>query len=233
MVITEWDAQDRPREKMMANGAASLTDAELLAILLVTGKKGKTAVDMARELLNLCDGSLITLSHTLLRGTDEEKQAVMQGIGPAKLCQIQAALELGLRHQNELQKQQENNCIIDSSEKVFNIFNQPMSQLDHEELWAIYCSNNGKPLFKKRISEGGVNFSGCDLKKVCRPAIEYMASAVALCHNHPQSGLKPSRQDIEITEKVKEALHTIDVRLLDHIIIADGKYYSLSDNGYI
>ena len=77
MVITEWDAQDRPREKMMANGAASLTDAELLAILLVTGKKGKTAVDMARELLNLCDGSLITLSHTLLRGTDEEKQAVM------------------------------------------------------------------------------------------------------------------------------------------------------------
>ena len=233
MVITEWDAQDRPREKMMANGAASLTDAELLAILLVTGKKGKTAVDMARELLNLCDGSLITLSHTLLRGTDEEKQAVMQGIGPAKLCQIQAALELGLRHQNELQKQQENNCIIDSSEKVFNIFNQPMSQLDHEELWAIYCSNNGKPLFKKRISEGGVNFSGCDLKKVCRPAIEYMASAVALCHNHPQSGLKPSRQDIEITEKVEEALHTIDVRLLDHIIIADGKYYSLSDNGYI
>ena len=233
MVITEWDAQDRPREKMMANGAASLTDAELLAILLVTGKKGKTAVDVARELLNLCDNSLITLGHTLLRGTDDEKKDVLFGIGPAKVCQIQAALELGLRHQNELQKQQEKNCIIDSSVKLFNLFNQQMSQLSHEELWAVYCSNNGKLVFKKRISEGGITFSGCDLKKVCRPAIEYMASAVALCHNHPQSGLNPSRQDIEITEKVKDALNTIDVRLLDHIIIADGRYYSLQDNGYL
>ena len=242
MAITEWDIQDRPREKMMANGTASLSNAELLAIILVTGKRGATAVDMARKLLNDCDNSLLNLEKTLLpidKNTDDEVvsdsacQELMKGIGMAKICQVQAALELGRRRQREWEEQKLNKSVIDSADKIFTLFNQDLSNLDHEELWAVYCSRNGKVLCKKRISEGGVDFSGCDLKKVCKPAILYMASAVALCHNHPHSNPHPSRQDIDITQKVKEALHTIDVRLLDHIIIADGKYYSLLDNGYI
>ena len=233
MIITEWAEQDRPREKMMANGAASLTEAELLAILINTGQKGKTAVDLARDLLSHCDNSLITLSHTLLQGTDEERKRLLKGIGPAKMCHIQAALELGRRHQQEVERNNQNQYLINSSTQIFRIFNQQLSTLDYEELWAIYCSRNGKLLYKKRISEGGVNFSGADIKKICRPAIEYMASAVALCHNHPHSNYRPSQQDIELTKSVAEALALLDVRLLDHIIISDGRYFSMLDNGMI
>ena len=233
MIITEWAKQDRPREKMMANGAASLTEVELLAILINTGQQGRTAVDLARDLLNHCDNSLITLNHTLLQGTDDERRALLKGIGPAKMCHIQAALELGRRHREEEIRNQQESTIIDSADKVFSIFDQKLSTLDYEELWALYCSRSGKVLFKKRISEGGVDFSGCDLKKVCRPAIEYMASSVALCHNHPHSNFRPSQQDIEITQAVKKALELLDVRLLDHIIIADGRYYSMLNNGLL
>ncbi len=233
MIITEWAEQDRPREKMMANGAASLTEVELLAILINTGQKGRNAVELARDLLSHCDNSLITLNHTLLQGTDEERQALLKGIGPAKMCHIQAALELGRRHQAELIRSQQESTIIDSSDKIFHLFDKQLSGLDYEELWAVYCSRNGKLLYKKRISEGGIDFSGCDLKKVCRPAIEYMASAVALCHNHPHSNPRPSQQDIDLTKALKEALALLDVRLLDHIIITDGRYFSLSDNSLI
>ena len=215
----------------MANGAASLSEAELLAIIINSGQKGRNAVDLARDLLRMCDNSLVSLSHTLLQGSDEERQALLKGIGPAKMCHIQAAFELGLRLQNEQQRLAEANLRIDSSQQIFNLFNQQLSQLDHEELWAVYCSRNGRLLCKRRISEGGVSFSGCDVRKVCRPAIEYMASCVALCHNHPHSSAKPSRQDLEVTRTVSEALRLLDVRLLDHIIISDGQYYSMSDNG--
>ncbi|MBQ0057755.1 MAG: DNA repair protein RadC [Bacteroidales bacterium] len=231
MVITEWAEQDRPREKMMANGPASLTEVELLAILINTGQRGKTAVDIARELMFHTGNSLMTLAHTLLQGDDDERKAMLKGIGPAKMCVIQAALELGRRHQNEIQQYTDSRFRITSSTDLFNIFNRQLSDLDYEELWAVYCSNSGKILYKKRISEGGVNFSGADIKKICRPAIEYMASNVALCHNHPHSSTHPSRADIDLTQKVKQALTTIDVRLFEHIIISDGQYYSMSENG--
>lgn len=233
MIITEWAEQDRPREKMMANGPSYLSEAELLAILINTGKHGKTAVDLARDLLSVCDNSLVTLSHALLRGTDEERQKLLNGLGPAKMCHIQAAFEIGRRYQQEMEQRAVQNMVIDSSDKIFSIFNQQLSHLDHEELWAIYCSRSGKMLCKMKISEGGVDFSGCDLKKVCRPAIEHMASTVALCHNHPHSNPHPSQQDLELTKAVKESLNLLDVQLLDHIIIADGKYFSLVDNGYL
>ncbi len=231
MIITEWAEQDRPREKMLANGAASLTEAELLAILINTGSRGKTAVDLARDLVQLSGGSLLTLSHTLLQGTDEERKNLLKGIGPAKMCHIQAAFELGRRVQLEAERAAKDNFRITSSEQVFALFNSHLSHLDHEELWAVYCSRYGKVLYKSRISEGGTNFSGADIKKICRPAIEYMASTAALCHNHPHSNTRPSRQDLDITQRVKSALQLLDVQLLDHIIISDGKYYSMADNG--
>ncbi len=233
MKITEWAEQDRPREKMMANGSSSLTETELLAILILTGQRGKTAIDLARELLQHCDNSLVTLSHTLLQGSEEERSSVLKGIGPAKMCTIQAALELGRRHQQEVERNNERRSIITCSDDIFRLFNQYLSNLDYEELWAVYCSKNGKVLYRRRISEGGVDFSGADIKKICRPAIEYMASYVALCHNHPHSNPRPSRPDLDMTAKTKEALALLDVRLLDHIIIADGKYYSMNDNGEI
>ncbi|MDO4496632.1 MAG: DNA repair protein RadC [Bacteroidales bacterium] len=235
MNITEWAEEDRPREKMMANGPASLTDAELLAILIhsglpanpKTGEPAKTAVDVARELLSYTGQSLDELSNLLLKGNTRE----FKGIGPAKACTIQAALELGNRIRKEQDLKKEVNDRITCSIDIFNEFNHQLSSLSCEELWAVYCSKNGKILHRHRISEGGIAFSGADIKKVLRPAIEYMASAVALCHNHPHSSIRPSQPDIQVTQQIKEALRIIDVQLLDHIIIADGKYFSFADNG--
>ncbi len=231
MVITEWAEQDRPREKLIANGAASLSEAELLAILINTGQKGRTAVDLGRELYQHCNSSLVTLSHTLLQGTDEERRNLLKGIGPAKMCIIQAAFELGRRRQQEAEQAALADFRITSPKQIFSLFNSQLSELDYEEFWAVYCSRSGKILYKSRISEGGINFSGADIKKVCRPAIEYMASTVALCHNHPHSKPQPSRADLEVTEAISKALQLLDVQLLDHVIIADGRYYSFRENG--
>jgi len=236
MNITEWAEEDRPREKMMANGPASLTDAELLAILIHSGipanpNKGlpaKTAVDVAREMLHYTNGSLLQLSDLILQGNTSE----FKGVGPAKACTIKAALELG-RRISKLEDNRSEASKITSSVDIFNEFNHQLSDLPHEELWAIYCSNNGKILHRHRISEGGITFSGADAKKVARPAIEYMASRVALCHNHPHSSPRPSQMDINVTRQIKETLAIMDVLLLDHIIIADGKYFSMLDNGLI
>lgn len=231
MIITEWAEQDRPREKMMANGAASLTEAELLAILINTGQKGKTAVDLARDLLQHCNGSLVTLSHTMLHGSDEDRLTLLKGIGPAKMCHIQAALELGRRRQQEEEREALRDFRITTPKQLFSLFNSHLSGLDHEELWAVYCSRNGKILYKCRISEGGVSYSGADIKKICRPAIEYMATYVGLCHNHPSSDPKPSVPDHEVTFRVQTALKLLDVTLLDHIIIACNRYYSFKEDG--
>lgn len=242
MVIPDWAEQDRPREKMMANGAASLTDAELLAILIRTGRAAnpttstpaQTALDLGRQLLGQANHSLVELSYTLLQGhTEPLTSELLKGIGPAKACTIQAALELGRRYHKELEIRQQSNELITSSEAVFAHFNRQLSDLDYEELWALYCSNNGRVLHKHRISEGGINFSGADVKKVLRPAIQFMASRVALCHNHPHSAARPSQADRDVTQAIAAALKLIDVRLVDHVIIADGRYYSFADNGLI
>lgn len=241
MNITEWAEEDRPREKMMANGAASLSDAELLAILIRTGRAAnpntntpaQTALDLGRNLLSKTSNSLVELSQILLQGEDAEQNALLKGIGPAKACTIQAALELGKRMHKELALRQLDNERITSSDAVFAHFNHQLSSLDYEELWALYCSNNGKILHKHRISEGGITFSGADIKKVLRPAIEYMASRVALCHNHPHSAARPSQADKEVTAAIASALKLIDVQLVDHVIIADGRYFSFADNGLI
>lgn len=228
MVITDWAPEDRPREKMMANGEASLENAELLAILIRTGIQGKTALELGRIILENCDNSLSQLGHTLLRGNPEDSEK-LKGLGDAKICTIRAALELGRRRVTE--EGYRTSVVVKSSAEIFAQFNHQLSDLDHEELWAIYMSKNGKILARRRISEGGVDFSGFDIRKIVRPAIEFAASNVALCHNHPHSNIRPSRPDREATQKVKQALGLFDVCLLDHVIIADGQYYSFADNG--
>lgn len=234
MVITDWALEDRPREKMMANGEDSLTDAELLAILINTGQKGKTAVDIAREILQQCHGDLETLHYQLQPNHDDAKHMqVLKGIGPAKGCTIRAALELGRRMETQRMVKNLNAKYITSSEAIFAQFNQQMTALDHEELWAIYTSKNGKVLHRMEIGVGGTDSASADVKKICRPAIQYMASGVALCHNHPHSNCRPSRADRELTEVAQQALLLFGVKLLDHVIIADGKYYSFKDNGDI
>lgn len=230
MKITDWAAEDRPREKMMAKGPDVLSDAELLAILLRTGIQGKSAVDLARDVLAQCHNSLSELGHALLGGDDATP---LKGLGPSKRCTITAALELGRRRAAEEERRRLGATRITDSRSVFAWFNQHLSDLDHEELWALYLSNSGKVRQCLQVSEGGVSSSVADVRKIVRPAVEYLAASVVLCHNHPHSVARPSGPDREATKKVREALALFDVRLLDHVIISDGQYYSMADHGEI
>lgn len=233
MKITDWSLNDRPREKMMANGEESLTDAELLAILINTsGQQGRTAVDMARDILHACQGDLDMLHYRLDPNfEDEVGKAALKGIGPAKSCTIRAALELGRRMGKQQEIKKLNAMIVDGSDKIFAQFNAELSHLDHEELWGLYMAKNGKVLQRVCIGVGGTDAAAADIKKIVQPAIQFMASNVALCHNHPHSSTRPSRADIELTRQAQQALALFGVRLLDHLIIADGKYYSMRDCG--
>ncbi len=231
MKITDWSLDDRPREKMMANGEESLSDAELLAILINTGQQGRTAVDIARDVLHQCGGSLERLHYVLTPNGDPQSQQVLKGIGPAKGCTIRAALELGRRLEKERQMQQLTSQRVTSSDVIFAQFNQQLSYLDHEELWALYTSKNGNILQKVLIGQGGVDSAPGDIRCIVRPALQYMASGVALCHNHPHSGLRPSEADRQLTLNARQALELFHIHLIDHIIIADGRYYSFCENG--
>lgn len=230
MNIKEWAQQDRPREKMQSEGPAALSDAELLAILLRVGRQGRTAVDLARDVLKACNNSLLELGRVLLSGAEAKK--AFKGLGAAKICAIQAALELGRRRAREEELKRVGDAeIVNCSQAVFAQFGHYLSDLDHEELWALYLSGGGKILHRACISRGGVNFSAADVRTIMRPALEYMATHIAICHNHPHGSLNPSSQDREVTRKLREAFKLFDMRLLDHLIVSDGQYYSMADNG--
>ena len=229
MKITEWSEDDRPREKMLAHGEEMLSNAELLAILINTGQRGRTAVDVAREILEKCHGSLERLHYELLP-TSEQRDA-LRGIGPAKGCTIRAALELGRRLQKEREQNEKRDLVISGSDMIFAEFNQQLSHLDHEELWALYLSRSGRILQKVLIGEGGVDGAAADVRKIARPALQYMASNVALCHNHPHSTPTPSSADRKLTLDTARALALFNIDLVDHVIIADGRYYSMRDLG--
>ena len=229
MKITEWSEDDRPREKMLAHGEEMLSNAELLAILINTGQRGRTAVDMAREILDKCHGSLERLHYELLPTT--EQRDALRGIGPAKGCTIRAALELGRRLQKEREQNEKRDLVVSSSDMIFAEFHQQLSHLDHEELWALYLSRSGRILQKVLIGEGGVDGAAADVRKIARPALQYMASNVALCHNHPHSTPTPSSADRRLTLDTARALALFNIQLVDHVIIADGKYYSMRDHG--
>ncbi len=229
MKITDWSLDDRPREKMMAHGEETLSNAELLAILINTGQQGRTAVDIARDVLNTCDGSLERLHHALM--PSPEHKETLKGIGPAKSCTLRAALELGRRLEKERQLNRLQSLTLSGSDALFALFDQQLSHIDHEELWAVYASRSGRILQKVLIGEGGVDGAPADIRKIVRPALQYMASNVALCHNHPHSIARPSQQDREVTRQAVKALALFDIQLVDHIIIADGSFYSFRANG--
>lgn len=223
--ITEWAPSDRPREKLIEKGAAALSDAELLAILISTGTKSKSAVDLGRELLALAGNNLNTLGR--LDITDLRS---LPGIGEAKAVTIAAALELGRRR--KLAEAPENGQ-IKSSADVFNIFHPLLSDLSHEEFWILFLNRSNKPINRMKISQGGISGTVTDVRIIMKKAVENLASGLVVCHNHPSGNNNPSESDIQITQKIREAGTLLDVQLLDHIIIAGSAYYSFADNGLI
>jgi DNA repair protein RadC len=221
--ITDWAVEDRPREKLIQKGTSSLTDAELLAILISSGTKDKSAVDLGRELLGIANNNLNSLGKLTI--ADLKK---IHGIGTARAVTIAASLELGRRRKLA---EVEDVLQIRSSKDVAEIFQPLLSDLLHEEFWILFLNRSNKVINKMKLSQGGISGTVTDVRLVMKKAIEYLASGIIVCHNHPSGNLNPSESDSKITQKIKEAGNLMDIQLLDHLIISDKDYYSFADNG--
>jgi len=221
--IKQWALEDRPREKMLYKGISSLSDAELVAILLGSGNSELSAVDLAREVLRLADNNLVKLGKL-----DIHDLKKLKGVGVAKAVNIMAALELGRRRKSaDITREKK----ISSSNDVYEIFHSLLADMSHEEFWVLYLNRSNKILSRQRISQGGISGTITDVRLIMKMGIELLASSIIVCHNHPSGNREPSEADIRITGKIKEAAAFFDISLLDHIIVTDSGYHSFADNG--
>jgi DNA repair protein RadC len=223
--ITDWAVEDRPREKLLYNGTAALSDAELLGILISSGTRNKSAVDLGRELLAIADNNLNSLGKLSI--ADLRK---LNGIGKARAVTIAAALELGRRRNLA---ESPDTIQIKCSKDVALIFQPLLSDLSHEEFWILFLNRSNRVIGRMKLSQGGVSGTVTDVRMIMKKAIEYLASGIIVCHNHPSGNLNPSEADSKITQKIKDAGSLMDIQLLDHLIISDKDYYSFADNGLI
>jgi DNA repair protein RadC len=223
--ITDWAVEDRPREKLYAKGTSSLSDAELLAILIGSGTRNRSAVDLGRELLSLVGNNLNSLGKLSIQ---ELKK--IHGIGSARAVTIAAAMELGRRRKlAELPENPQIKC----SRDVFDLLSPLVSELPHEEFWILFLNRSNRVMNRMKLSQGGVSGTVTDVRIIMKKAVEFLASGIIVSHNHPSGNLNPSESDTKITQKIKEAGALLDIQLLDHIIIAENDYYSFADNGLI
>ena len=223
--IREWALEDRPREKLIAKGINSLSSAELIAIVIGSGTRSDTAVELSKKLLNLVGNNLHELGKLDL--TNLRK---IPGIGPAKATAILACFELGKRR-NFSDRLPE--IKISGSRDVFDLFHPFLGDLPHEEFWILLLNRANRVIDKIRISQGGISGTIIDTRIILKNAVDRLASTIILCHNHPSGNLKPSDADIRITGKMKESAQIMDINLIDHIIVADNSYFSFADEGMI
>lgn len=221
--ITNWAEDDKPREKLMLKGKSVLSDAELIAILIGSGNRNESAVDLSKRILASVDHNLNALGKLSIAQLMNFK-----GIGEAKAISIIAAMELGRRRKSEdlveLSK-------ITSSKAVFEVMQPIIGELSHEEFWVLFLNNSNKILFKTQLSKGGMTGTMVDVRIVFKIAFEQNATAIILVHNHPSGKLQASEADIQITKKIKTAGQQLDIPVLDHIIVTETGYYSFADEG--
>ena len=221
--IKDLSEEDRPREKLLQNGVSALSNAELLAIVLGSGNREQSAVDLAKEMLKNSDNDLNKFGRLTLSDLTRFK-----GVGEAKAIAVIATLELGRRRKlSEINKTES----IKSSKDVFDLFNDTLSDLDYEEFWAVFLNRGNKILKKYKVSQGGLSGTVTDVRLIIKEAILQLSSGIILVHNHPSGNLKPSEQDIALTKKISEAAKYFDINVLDHLIIGGGSYYSFADEG--
>lgn len=219
--IKHWSDDDRPREKLIRKGRSVLSDAELIAILIGSGSKEESAVELAKRILAAAHHNLNELGTLSIK-----KLMQFKGIGEAKAITIAAALEIGRRRRGEeLQKVTK----ILSSESVFELLHPLIGDLPHEEFWIVYVNNSSKVLHSSQQSKGGITGTLVDVRLVMKEAIELGAVAIILAHNHPSGTLKPSEADKNITQKIKKAGEGLDIKVLDHVIITQTDYFSFAD----
>lgn len=225
LTIKEWKEDERPREKMVAKGADSLSDAELVAILIGTGNRGESAVELARSLLQQQGNCLRALVSASV-----ESLTSVKGIGKTKAASLLAAAEMGKRISTARTKDL---LKIHSSQSAASIISPLLMDLPYEECWVMYLNRANKLISKNRLSRGGVTATVVDIKLIVKGALEKLASAIILVHNHPSGNAKPGESDKVQTKLLKEAASYFDITLLDHIIIAGDKYFSFADDGII
>lgn len=222
MKIKDLCPDDQPREKMLRSGARTLSNAELLAILIGSGTGGKNATEVAREVLSASDGQLVLLSAMPI-----ERLMLQKGIGRAKAIIIAAALELGRRSFEESARI--NTTPITSPELVFQLMLPTMRDLDHEECWVLFLNGKSRLIGKEMISSGSLEHTIIDTRKILRRAIEKQCRHVIMVHNHPGGTPQPSQADIRQTDIVRRALAAVEITLTDHVIIASGQFFSFSE----
>ena len=223
--IKEWSLEDRPREKLLAKGISSLSDSELIAIIIGSGTKDESAVQLSKRILSSVQHNLNELGKLSIDDLQKHK-----GIGEAKAIGIIAALELGRRRKLTESINREK---ITSSQDIFQIFHPVLADLPHEEFWILLLNRSNKIVDRQKISQGGISGTVTDVRLMMKAALEKLASSIVLIHNHPSGNTKPSDADIAITQKVKESGKLMDITLLDHIVVTDGGYFSFADEGLL
>lgn len=222
--IKDWAVEDRPREKMLVKGTTSLSDSELIAILIRAGSINASAVEISKDILRAADNSLNELGKWSVSDFTRFK-----GIGEAKAIAIVSALELGRRRNFSDAASRPS---VTSSRDAYELLQPIVADLPHEEFWALFLNRGNKVIAKERLSQGGVSGTIIDAKLVMKRGIELLASSIIVCHNHPSGQNRPSDADIVITRKLMDAGKLLDIPILDHLIVAGGEYYSFMDNGF-
>jgi DNA repair protein RadC len=225
VTIKSWAEDDRPREKLIGKGRQALSDAELLAILLSSGNRDETAVQLAQRILRENKNSINELAKLHLNDLKRYK-----GVGEAKAVTIAAALEIGRRRTDESLEQK---IKITSSKTAYDVIKSKLSDLPHEEFWVIFMNRRNSIIKTECISKGGVSGTVVDVRLILKPALENLTSCIILAHNHPSGNLRPSQEDISLTKKVKEAAKLMDITLQDHLILGEQAYYSFADEGIL
>lgn len=223
LTIKSWALDDRPREKLVAKGKQALSDAELIAILIGSGNRDESAVGLSKRILKSVEGNINSLAKLSL-----EKLIEFKGIGEAKAIGIITALELGKRRQLEIALEKPK---ITSSKNVFHLMQPIIGDIEHEEFWVLFLNNSNKVLAKTQISKGGLTATIVDVRLLFKRALELTSVGIIVCHNHPSGKLEPSNADKQITQKIKQAGVTLDIKLLDHLIVTQKSYFSFADEG--
>ncbi|MBC7745072.1 MAG: DNA repair protein RadC [Flavobacterium sp.] len=223
ITIKSWAEGDRPREKLSLQGRRALTDAELIAILIGSGSRNESAVELSKRILHNCQNDLNHLSRLSIQDLSQFK-----GIGEAKAISIIAALELGRRRKETLQQQY---VLVHSSKDVYEAIRSQFADLNHEEFWILLLNRANRITSKHLVSKGGQAGTIADPKIIFYTALQNHAASVILSHNHPSGNLKPSQADIDLTKKLKSAGEMLDVPVLDHIIVTDNGFFSFTDEG--
>lgn len=223
IAIKNRSEDERPREKFHQHGPSTLSHAELIGILIATGSKNRSAIDLAREVLSLADNQLNRLARLTVADLCR-----VEGIGPAKAIAILSALELGGRQNAEEVKHAKK---IVSSRDAYTLMSQHLAHKTYEEFWILLLNRSNRLIKTYCVSQGSISGTVADPRKIYKTALDHGASNLILCHNHPSGNLQPSEADISLTKKVKEAGMMLDIQVLDHLIIANSGYYSFADEG--